>query len=176
MADGVVHSDIGSQLTQAEYHNEGSHDLSGGSSFPGGPSVKDLYYRSDENKWYIYSTSWTELTHPTARDTQKNLLLTTTSETEVCAFTVDAVDRIMRVAVFFRVITATTTVTVKIYYTNVVASSVTATLVDADSLVVGDYTYAPLIFEVDASTEISLKITAGTANQVYATGTIEEIA
>jgi len=113
---------------------------------------------------------------PRIRDSQKNLQLTTTNETEICAHTLDGTNRIMRVAVFFRVITATTIVTVKIYYKNVADVATTCTLVDAKSLVVSDYTYSPLIFEVKASNEISLKITAGTANQVYATGTIEELA
>lgn len=113
---------------------------------------------------------------PRIRDTQKNQLLTGTGETEIVAYTVDGTNRIMKVAVFFRVITATTVVTVKIYYTNVASQSITATLVDAKSLGVNDYTYAPMIFEIKASTEISLKITAGTANQVYASGMIEEIA
>lgn len=114
--------------------------------------------------------------YPRLRDSQKNLLITGLGETEICAYTVDATDRIMRVACFFRVVTGTTTVTVKVYYTNAAAGSITCTLVDGLSLAVGDYTYAPLIFEVDGSTEISLKITASVINQVYATGTIEEIA
>jgi len=123
--------------------------------------------------------AWGEITdkpiNPIVRDSQKNQQLTGTGETEICAYTIDATDRIMRVAVFFRVVTATTTVTVKIYYTNAVSQAVTCTLVDAKSLAVSDYTYAPLIFEIDASTEISLRVTAGTANQVYVTGTIEEM-
>jgi hypothetical protein len=41
---------------------DGSHTLDSGTSFPGGASVTDLFYRSDENKWYMYTTAWTELT------------------------------------------------------------------------------------------------------------------
>ena len=112
---------------------------------------------------------------PRLRDTQKNLELTTTNETEICAYTIDGTDRIMRVATFFRVITGATIVTVTVKYTNILAAGVTCTLVDAKTLAIGDYTYAPLIFEIDASTEITLNITASVANRVFASGTIEEL-
>lgn len=112
---------------------------------------------------------------PRLRDSQKNLELVGVGETEICAYTIDGTDRIMRVATFFRVITGATIVTVTVKYTNILAAEVTCTLVDAKTLEVGDYTYAPLIFEIDAGTEITLNITASVANQVFASGTIEEL-
>ena len=39
------------------------HSIDGGTSFPGSPAEKDLYYRTDLHKWYIYSgTAWVDLT------------------------------------------------------------------------------------------------------------------
>jgi len=53
---------------------------------------------------------------PRLRDTEKNLELDGVGETEICAYTIDGTDRIMRVATFFRVITGATVVTVTVKY------------------------------------------------------------
>ncbi len=62
MSLGLYHTSVGAELTQSEYVSDGSHTLDSGTSFPGGPSATNLFYRSDENKWYMYTTAWTELT------------------------------------------------------------------------------------------------------------------
>ena len=60
---GISHADPGSELTQAEYTGSNEHNLAQGTSFPGSPSERDLFYRSDEHKWYIRTnTEWVELT------------------------------------------------------------------------------------------------------------------
>jgi len=59
MAKGIKHKDVGSELTYAEWNADDSHFLASGTSFPTAPSEGDLYYRTDEHKWYIYDgTSW----------------------------------------------------------------------------------------------------------------------
>ena len=70
MTKGITHVTVGSQLTQAEFEQEGSHTLSSGTSFPGSPSEGDLFYRTDLHKWYIYNgTAWVTLTLVSALNT-----------------------------------------------------------------------------------------------------------
>jgi hypothetical protein len=60
---GLKHADVGDELSKAEWLNEESHELVHGTSFPGSPVERQLFYRDDEHKWYIYTgSSWTELT------------------------------------------------------------------------------------------------------------------
>lgn len=60
---GVKHISVGNILTQAEYEYDAGHDIESGTSFPGSPTEKDLFYRTDEHKWYVYNgTTWTDLT------------------------------------------------------------------------------------------------------------------
>ena len=112
---------------------------------------------------------------PRIRDTQKNLQIAGVGETEICAYTIDGTDRIMRVGLFFRIITGDTDITATVKYTNVLGAAITCTLVDDRTLAVGDYTYAPVIFEIEDSSEITLNITASVADRVFASGTIEEL-
>jgi len=59
MGKGIKHTSVGSQLTQAEFEDEASHYLASGTSFPASPSEGDLFYRTDEHKWYLYNgSSW----------------------------------------------------------------------------------------------------------------------
>ena len=54
--------DADSTLVRPSNWND-DHSIDGGTSFPGSPAEKDLYYRTDLHKWYIYSgTAWVELT------------------------------------------------------------------------------------------------------------------
>ena len=60
---GLKHIDVGAELTKTEWESEDSHELLHGSSFPGTPVERQLFYRDDEHKWYIYTgAAWTELT------------------------------------------------------------------------------------------------------------------
>ncbi|MFO7903861.1 MAG: hypothetical protein R6U98_14450, partial [Pirellulaceae bacterium] len=60
---GLKHIDVGNELTKTEWESEESHELVHGTSFPTSPVERQLFYRDDEHKWYIYTGStWTELT------------------------------------------------------------------------------------------------------------------
>jgi hypothetical protein len=60
---GLKHADVGDELSKAEWLSEESHELVHGTSFPGSPVERQLFYRDDEHKWYIYTgSSWIELT------------------------------------------------------------------------------------------------------------------
>jgi len=59
---GIYHKDVGTELTYSEYHASDAHSLEKGTSFPSSPSEGDLYYRTDQHKWYIFNgTSWEKL-------------------------------------------------------------------------------------------------------------------
>jgi len=59
---GVKHVSVGNILTQAEYEYDAGHDMEAGTSFPGSPTEKDLFYRTDLHKWYVYNgTTWVGL-------------------------------------------------------------------------------------------------------------------
>jgi len=64
MADsGLKHADVGGELSKAEWLSEESHELVHGMSFPVSPVERQLFYRDDQHKWYVYNgSSWTELT------------------------------------------------------------------------------------------------------------------
>jgi len=60
---GIQHADVGDELSKTEWLSEESHQLVHGSSFPASPVERQLFYRDDEHKWYVYNgTSWMDLT------------------------------------------------------------------------------------------------------------------
>lgn len=59
---GIKHADVGDELSKAEWLDEENHELLHGDSFPGTPAERQLFYRDDEHKWYIYNgTAWVSL-------------------------------------------------------------------------------------------------------------------
>lgn len=54
---GLRHIDVGAELTKTEWESEESHEFIHGNSFPGSPVERQLFYRDDEHKWYIYNAS-----------------------------------------------------------------------------------------------------------------------
>lgn len=54
---GLKHIDVGPELTKTEWESEESHEFVHGSSFPSSPVERQLFYRDDEHKWYIYNGS-----------------------------------------------------------------------------------------------------------------------
>jgi hypothetical protein len=54
---GLKHIDVGPELTKTEWESEDSHEVVHGASFPGSPVERQLFYRDDEHKWYIYNAS-----------------------------------------------------------------------------------------------------------------------
>ena len=56
---GLAHVDIGPELTRDEYEADTGHAFSSGTEFPGAPSEMDMFYRTDEHKFYVYDgTDW----------------------------------------------------------------------------------------------------------------------
>lgn len=63
---GIRHVVTTVPVSQANYEDEAHHALIHGNSFPSNPTERQLFYRDDEHKWYIYNgTSWVNLTAPT---------------------------------------------------------------------------------------------------------------
>ncbi len=59
---GIKHVSVGTELTQAEWESATGHDVDAGTSFPGSPGEKDLFYRTDGHRWYIYDGSaWVQV-------------------------------------------------------------------------------------------------------------------
>jgi hypothetical protein len=54
---GLKHIDVGAELTKTEWESEESHEVVHGTSFPSSPVERQLFYRDDEHKWYIYNGS-----------------------------------------------------------------------------------------------------------------------
>ena len=78
------------------------------------------------------------------------------------------------VFVYFRVTTAATTVTLAISWADVTGAQ-SNTVVSAVSEPVGSYTIAPLYINATTAAAIAVSCTAGTANQVYVSGTIMNV-
>jgi hypothetical protein len=59
---GLKHIDVGPELSKTEWESEETHELIHGTSFPSSPVERQLFYRDDEHKWYIYNGStWVDL-------------------------------------------------------------------------------------------------------------------
>jgi len=54
---GLKHIDVGAELSKTEWESEESHELVHGNGFPSSPVERQLFYRDDEHKWYIYNGS-----------------------------------------------------------------------------------------------------------------------
>lgn len=95
--------------------------------------------------------------------------LTTTSATSIASFTPTATGMFL-VGVYFRVVTAATTVTITITYDDVTGAQ-TITPVNAVSEAVDSYTNWDFICAT-TSAAITVTATAGTASQVYVSSSI----
>ena len=59
---GLKHIDVGPELSKSEWESQESHELIHGTSFPSSPVERQLFYRDDQHKWYIYDgTEWVSL-------------------------------------------------------------------------------------------------------------------
>jgi hypothetical protein len=54
---GLKHIDVGAELTKTEWESEESHEVVHGTSFSSSPVERQLFYRDDEHKWYVYNGS-----------------------------------------------------------------------------------------------------------------------
>jgi hypothetical protein len=98
------------------------------------------------------------------------LELTTTSATTILSVTAPKAGAYI-LEIYLRVVTAATTVTVSYSWTDA-SGSHTATPVNAVSEAVGPVQIGPFPIEATAGSTISISVTAGTANQVYASARI----
>lgn len=98
------------------------------------------------------------------------MLLTTTAATTVVTFTPPANGNYLIVC-YFRVVTATTTVTVQ-YQWNDAGGAQTNTPVNAVAEPVGSYSLAPFALAVTTAGPVRVVVTAATANQVYVSAAI----
>ena len=100
-------------------------------------------------------------------------LLTGTSLTHVVTLK-PGVSGLYEVGTYFRVITATTDVTIGITYNDATGAQTVAVLA-LTSEIVGSYQIAPFVIAAATGTSIVLNYTAGTANQVYVTAAIKQL-
>ena len=96
--------------------------------------------------------------------------LTSTSAFTLATYTPSAIGA-YTVKVAYRIITAATTITLTVTYTDAGGTAQTDTLVNAVSQAVGDYEAEDTLVSA-ASDAITVSMTAGTASQVYATAWI----
>ncbi len=101
------------------------------------------------------------------------LELTTTSQTQVLTYTPASV-AVVKVMVSITVITANTTVTLTVNWTDPNAGNQTYTLENAEYLGVGVRLELPLVLTSAGGTAVTVTATSGTANQVYVSGIIEQ--
>lgn len=99
--------------------------------------------------------------------------LTTTSPTTVLSYTPSMADNFVAY-IYYRVITATTTLSIIITWTDSTGSQ-SYSLVPSSSQIVGSYNVVPIYFDSTAST-ITITATAGTSNQVYVSGSLVSLA
>ena len=100
--------------------------------------------------------------------------LTTTAATTVATYTPTATYG-YHIQVFVRVVTAATTVTVTLTYYDAATTAHTDTLVPGTSLAVGAYDVVGSFVVAGSGGAIAVSVTAGTANQVYASAVIAQM-
>jgi hypothetical protein len=97
--------------------------------------------------------------------------ITTTSATSVATYTPSSTKGLW-VALYYRVVTGTTNVTITVSYTDATGAQ-SYTALPLTSQAVGSYSMVP-IFIVSTAAAVTVQFTAGTANQVFASASIVE--
>lgn len=108
---------------------------------------------------------------PLRRANASDTLLTNTSPTDVLDYTTIAAGNFL-VAVYLRVVTGTTNVTVNCTYTDQTGAQTQVLVPAATPTVVGSYPIVPVYINAANATSIKVTATAGTANQLYVSATI----
>lgn len=119
----------------------------------------------------FYDGGWVVASPPPHVADAQEVELTTTAATVVATYTPAAAGNYI-IWVYLRVVTATTTVTVTVTYADA-GGAQTTTVLNAQSCAVGSYTGLPVYCNAVAGTAIDVNVTAGTANQVYASADID---
>ena len=120
----------------------------------------------------FYDNGWVVASPPPHVADAQETLLTTTNATTVATYTPTAQANYVA-RVYFRVVTATTTVTVKVTYADA-GGAQTDTVLNAQSCAVGSYSTLPVYFNAVSGTAIAVVVTAGTASQVYVSADISQ--
>ena len=103
----------------------------------------------------------------------KRVKITTTAQTTILSFTAPKTG-LYSVSVAVAVLTASTTLTAQATWTDPDGGAATYTFANAVNEAVGVYTFGQRTACVKGGTVVNLNITAGTANQIIASGLIEE--
>ena len=110
--------------------------------------------------------------YPTLGATASEVELTALTATNVVTYTPTGAGN-FRIGIYFRVVTATTTVTLTVTWTDVTGAQ-TLTLLNGVSEVTGSYALAEFMVNSAAATAITVTFTVGTVNQVYASASIQQ--
>jgi len=94
------------------------------------------------------------------------ILITTTAGQTILTYTAPTAG-LLGVGAYFRVVTATTTVAITVNYTDATGAQ-SLTLVGSTAEAVGSYAGTLAVISVVAGSTVTVVVTAGTANQVYA--------
>jgi hypothetical protein len=100
-----------------------------------------------------------------------DVLLADTGQHNVISYTTPAVQASYEISLSFRVITAPTTFTATLSWTDGTGAQ-SMTWTSASNYPVNAYALPPMTINVAASTTITLATTAGTASQVYVSATL----
>lgn len=120
-------------------------------------------------KWAVGGSGGGSGGGPTIIDTS-NLLLTTIGSTNIINYTPSA-DGDFVVYIYYRVITATTTLTITLNW-NDISGPQTSSILTAASTTVGSGTFAPIYITAANTGAIVISATAGTANQAYISASV----
>lgn len=96
--------------------------------------------------------------------------LASTAETSIASYNPAAAGNFL-ILVYLRVVTGTTTVTVKVTYADVTGAQTTF-IINAQVTAIGSYSLLPLFINAVAGTLIDVRVTASVANQVKASASI----
>lgn len=83
---GIKHIDVGTQLTKAEWEAASTHEMTSGTAFPDIPTEKDLFYRTDQHKWYIYNGSAWVLLNKRYLDDMEDVDASSPTNTDIIRF------------------------------------------------------------------------------------------
>jgi hypothetical protein len=112
--------------------------------------------------------TWKAVTSSVAA-TASEVECTTTGATQIVTYTPSG-DGNFHISVYFRVVTATTVVTITVTWTDATGSQ-TMTLINAVSCATGSYSLTDFMINAEADA-ITVSMTAGTSNQVYGSASI----
>jgi hypothetical protein len=101
-----------------------------------------------------------------------DMKLTTTSSTTVASFT-PTVQSNYEIKVYYRVVNATTNLTITVTYTDGSGTQQSYSIVNGGSQAVGPYSCVPVLINATSASPITVTATAGTANNVYVSCTIK---